>query len=145
MGSRRRKRVKGNYVKHHDISLRNAAVALLNGVAAISVGISKEQFNKTVAREKEEKLAMGVVRKFGAASALESILYYRRLLYNNTKNRLMTMKLTDSKGKEITAVIPIYTFGVDEYFRTRWPKKWAEMVKKEKDNRPKEEPKKDKK
>ena len=120
----------------NESKLKRVTQALIKSVAQTSFALSKEAIDRDTARKLQESAAKKVVNTFGIDTALKDVLpTYLRAWYENTKDGKVVIVKNEGRKDASRETVRIYTYGVDNYFRSRWPTHWAELKKREEKRR----------
>lgn len=119
-----------------EYDLKRSVSMLLDATASISLGLAKEAIDKKTARAEQKKIAKKVVARYGVCTAFKSVAIYKRAIFDASKNGKLEV-VAEQDGKKSVRTIALYTYGIDEYFRSMWPDLWKETIEKERKTRPK--------
>ena len=100
--------------------------ALLKSVAQTSFAVSKNAITRETAKSMQESAAKKIVRKLGIGVVFELVLpaYLKSIYETSTSDRKITIVKSQGKEEESRETIALYTYGVDNFFRSRWPDAW---------------------
>lgn len=127
-----------------EYALRRISTMLLNAVIATSVKLANVNKDTTEekaraeqreeARIEQQKVAKKVVARFGINTVFEALAIYKHALLESVKAGKLRMRMKKD-GKELSWQVPCYSYGIDEYFRSRWPESWKGIIEKVKKKR----------
>lgn len=106
--------------------LRRSATLLLNVVADTSMKLDRGNITKEEARAEQQKIAKKVVARYGLKIVFGALPVYRHSLLDAVKDGKLMME-TKKGDRKSAKLITCYSYGIDDYFRSRWPDNWKKI------------------
>lgn len=111
-----------------EYEVNRSSVILLNTVASESLKLKNlDNYTKKQAQKEQEREAKKVVARYGMKVAFEALHIYRHSLLDAVIDGNLSFKIDKKNGKEVLEIVPCYSYGIDEYFRSRWPDNWKKV------------------